>query len=171
MRARTGPRGRVAMPVGAVEPVPPRLSRLRRFRVALFALMVIPWALTGVLVVLRGTPVRLGWLAFGLALDALLLFFAWRKPWGVATCIIGFRFLLSAVLDLWIGHTLLLFVYGTFDAVAVLVLAALIVAMRGDRRRHRAEQRAFEARIDADGPWEVQEAARHWARRARRGYV
>jgi hypothetical protein len=161
------------MPVGArgVEPAQPGLSRLRRFRGALVALMVIPWGLTGVLVILRGTPVRLDVLAFGLALDAVLLFVAWRKPWGVATYIVVLRFLLYAVLDLWVGHTVLLVVYGTFDAVAAVVLAAMTVAMQGDRRRHRAELREFEARIDADGPWEVRQAARGWSRRARRGYV
>jgi hypothetical protein len=121
--------------------------------------MVIPWGLTGVLVILRGTPVRLDVLAFGLALDAVLLFFAWRKPWGVATCIVVLRFLLYAVLDLWVGHRVLLVVYGTFDAVAAVVLAAMIVAMQGDRRRRRAELRQFEARIDADGPWEVRQAS------------
>ena len=77
--------------------------RLRRFRVAIAAIVAPPWVLQVLLAPFYGWHMSLIRTAFGLALDGLLVWFGWRNPSGIAPILITLRLIAGAALGFWWG--------------------------------------------------------------------
>jgi hypothetical protein len=118
----------------------PFAYRLRRFRVAVVTAVALPWVVELLLVPFYGWNGSALRNAILVAVDALLVFFAWRRPDGLATILIIVRLSVGAAMFLWFGSGLA-FAYGVLTGVAAVVLLALLVPMWTPLRRERLQVR------------------------------
>src|SRR4030081_1988090 len=117
------------------------IYRLRRFRVALAAIVALPWVLSVLLAPSFGWNMSLARTAFGLALDGLLVFFGWRNPSGIASILITLRLICGAALGFWWGGGVAVHVYSVLlCAEAVLLIWLLAPMWLGLRRGRRQAQ-------------------------------
>src|SRR5438477_12120119 len=106
-----------------------RTYQLRRFRVAMLAVLTLPWFLAVLLVPFLGWHMSVVRTAIALAVDALLLFCAWRNPAGVAAILIIVRLALTSALWFWWGNDVAVGVYAAFLGAGAVLLAVLLAPM------------------------------------------
>jgi hypothetical protein len=142
--------------------------RLRRFRVAMLAAVAFPWVIDVLLAPFFGWYGSALRAAIFLVIDALLVFFAWRRPAGIAAIVIIVRLCLGAVVFLkWgndVGH-----VYGVVLGAGAILLVALLVPMWLPLRRER--RRAQLARVDAMTSRPDRKALKRRAKIEKQGYL
>jgi hypothetical protein len=86
--------------------------RLRRFRVAIAAIVALPWVLKVLLAPFYGWHMSLARTVFGLVLDGLLVWFGWRNPSGIAPILITVRLIGGAAVGFWWGGGVAVYVYS-----------------------------------------------------------
>ncbi len=143
--------------------------QLRRFRVAIAAVVLLPWLLRLLVVPFLGWPRSLGSTAFGLILDAALLFFAWRNPSGLGPVLIVCRLLVGAALAFVVFHGAVPYGIAVLSVSEAILLIWLLAPMwRSLRREHVQAQLA---RIEESATQPDRRALKNRAKIERRGYV
>jgi hypothetical protein len=143
--------------------------QLRRFRVAVAAVVLLPWLLRLVFLPFFGWHQSFGWAAFGLVLDAALLFFAWRNPSGLAALWIVCRLLVGAALGFAFSHGAVSYGVAALSLSEAILLIWLLAPMwRSLRREHVQAQLA---RIEESASQPDRHALKNRAKIERRGYV
>lgn len=111
-----------------------REHRLRRFRLAVALTIAVGWGF------LIECPVQFGWrgpiwpLIVRASIDTLLLAFAWRKPWGIATTLIVLWLMASAALVVAIGPSTIGWIATGIDLALAPVLVVTAVGAFASRR-------------------------------------
>jgi hypothetical protein len=143
--------------------------RLRRFRVAMAAFVALPWVLRVLLAPFFGWHMSLARTAFGLALDGLLVSFAWRNPSGIASILITLRLIGGAAVGFWWGGGVAVSVSSVLlcaeGVLLVWLLAPMWLGLRRDRRQ------AQLARVDAMTLRPDRRALKRQAKIDKRGYL
>jgi hypothetical protein len=156
-----------------VAQVGPGTFELRRFRVALIAVVAAPWIL-GAVLVLFGWHYASGWVVLQLVLDVTLTVFAFRSPGGFATWWIVLRLVTGVIAAVVVGTSAYAFVYGALEAAAAVLLILLVIPAGRFARTTRISKRRERRRVRrgyAPSQYEVRRAAKRQARIERDGYL
>jgi hypothetical protein len=136
--------------------------------VAVCAVVALPWIVDVVLAPFLGWHMSALRAAILLAIDGVLVFFAWRNPAGIAAILIIVRLCLgSAIWLMWgdgVGRG-----YGVVLAASALLLSALLVPMWMPLRRERLQAQL--ARVDAMTSRPDRQALKRRAKIEERGYL
>jgi hypothetical protein len=144
--------------------------RLRRFRIALLAVIALPWIIDVLLAPFFGWHISALRVAIALVVDGVLVFFAWRNPAGIASIVVIVRLGGGAALWLlWSRATGVSRAYGVVLAVCAVLLIALLVPMWLPLRRQRLQSQL--ARIDAKTSNPDRRALKRQAKIEQRGYL
>jgi hypothetical protein len=144
--------------------------RLRRFRVALVAVLALPWIIDLLLAPFFGWHMSALRAAIFLLVDGVLVFSAWRNPAGIASIVVILRLSGAAALWLlWSRATGVGRAYGVVLAVCAVLLIALLVPMWLPLRRQRMQSQL--ARVDAKASNPDRQALKRQAKIEQRGYL
>ena len=101
--------------------------------------LAIPWVIGFALLPIRGGHVSVGWTLFAVVVDVILGCLAWMKPFGIATGLIVLRLAAGSAVSFALSSDPFVLAFATADAVLVVLVVSLVIAMRGDLLQERAE--------------------------------